>query len=110
MSNIQLHQGDCLEIMKTMPDGIINLVLTSPPYNLGTSTGGGLKGSVPKDRTKWDTSSGGKWKNAALIEGYATYSDDLPYEQYVEWQKSVLTECWRLLADDGAIYYQHKPR
>ena len=31
-SNIQLYQGDCLERMKEIPDGSIDLVLTDPPY------------------------------------------------------------------------------
>lgn len=101
--------------MKTMPDGIVDMMFFSPPYNLGVSTGGGMKGSVArtekgKERRKWDNTSGGKWKNAALADGYATYDDALPPEEYIAWQKDVLTECWRLLKDDGAIYYQHKPR
>lgn len=31
-SNIQLYQGDCLERMKEIPDGSVDLVLTDPPY------------------------------------------------------------------------------
>lgn len=30
--NIQLHQGDCLELMKDIPDQSVDLVLTDPPY------------------------------------------------------------------------------
>ena len=32
---IDLRQGDCLEIMKDIPDGSVDLVLTDPPYNIG---------------------------------------------------------------------------
>lgn len=32
MSNIQLYNGDCLELMKDIPDGSVDLVLTDPPY------------------------------------------------------------------------------
>ena len=35
MDNIELYCGDCLEIMKTIPDKSINLVLIDPPYNIG---------------------------------------------------------------------------
>lgn len=35
MKNIQLMNGDCLELMKNIPDGSVDLVLTDPPY--GTS-------------------------------------------------------------------------
>ena len=30
-----LHEGDTLELLKSLPDGLVNLVVTSPPYNLG---------------------------------------------------------------------------
>ena len=30
---IQLHHGDCLEIMKSIPDNNIDLTITSPPYD-----------------------------------------------------------------------------
>ena len=29
---INLHQGDCLKIMKGIPDGSVDLIVTSPPY------------------------------------------------------------------------------
>ncbi len=32
---IDLHNGDCLEPMKDIPDGSVDLVLTDPPYNIG---------------------------------------------------------------------------
>jgi len=31
--NIKLYQGDCLEVLKTIPDKSINLILQDPPYN-----------------------------------------------------------------------------
>jgi site-specific DNA-methyltransferase (adenine-specific) len=37
---IDLRCGDCLEVMKTMPDGSVDLTVTSPPYdNLRTYNG-----------------------------------------------------------------------
>ncbi|GER78779.1 MAG: site-specific DNA-methyltransferase [Anaerolineales bacterium] len=30
-----LYQGDCLDLLKTIPNGFAKLVVTSPPYNLG---------------------------------------------------------------------------
>ncbi|MCX7804765.1 MAG: site-specific DNA-methyltransferase [Planctomycetota bacterium] len=32
---IVLYAGDCLDLLKTVPDGSIRLVVTSPPYNIG---------------------------------------------------------------------------
>jgi modification methylase len=91
--------GDCLNIMKQLPDKCVDLVVTSPPYNLKNSTGNGMKDG-----------RGGKWSNAALINGYATYDDNMPYDEYCEWQKNCLTEMMRLIKDDGAIFYNHKWR
>ncbi len=33
MKTNHIYQGDCLEVMKTFPDGCIDLVVTSPPYD-----------------------------------------------------------------------------
>ena len=29
---IELHQGNCLEVMKSIPDGSVDMILTDPPY------------------------------------------------------------------------------
>lgn len=36
----QLYLGDCLEIMKSLPDKSVDLCVTSPPYNLGIDYNG----------------------------------------------------------------------
>ena len=53
---------------------------------------------------------GGKWANAALMDGYATHNDNMPYKQYVQWQREVLTEVMRVLKPTGAFFYNHKWR
>ena len=55
-------------------------------------------------------SPAGLWKACALKDGYDTYEDNMPHEGYVEWQRAVLTECMRLIPDNGAIFYNHKWR
>jgi modification methylase len=94
-----VHCGDCIEIMGEMPPGSIDLIVTSPPYNLRNSTGNGLKDG-----------RGGKWENAQLINGYKTHDDALPHSDYVDWQKKCLSAMMRLLPEDGAIFYNHKWR
>ena len=32
---VELHLGDCLEVMKSMPDKSVDAVITDPPYNIG---------------------------------------------------------------------------
>ena len=39
----ELYNGDCLEVMSQLPDKCVDLVVTSPPYNLKNSTGNGMK-------------------------------------------------------------------
>ena len=31
---IEIKQGDCLELMKDIPDGSIDLIVTDPPYGM----------------------------------------------------------------------------
>ena len=92
--------GDCLEVMRQMPDESVDLIITSPPYNLKNSTGGGMRSGY----------HGGKWGNAALKDGYTSHGDNMPHEEYVEWQRRCLLEMMRLLKDTGAIFYNHKRR
>lgn len=32
VNGIEIMQGDCLDVMRTLPDGSVDLVMTSPPY------------------------------------------------------------------------------
>ena len=91
--------GDAVEMMKKIPDGAVDLVVTSPPYNLKNSTGNGMKDG-----------RGGKWANAALQKGYANYDDCMPHEEYVKWQRESLQEMMRIISDTGVIFYNHKRR
>ena len=43
--DIKLYQGDCLELMKNIPDGSVDLVVTDPPYEICTSGAGLYKQS-----------------------------------------------------------------
>ena len=57
MKKFELWQGDCLELMKNIPDGSVDLVLTDPPY--GTMAGENRSGRLREhnrvdDCRKWD--------------------------------------------------------
>lgn len=92
--------GDCLEEMRKFPSSSVDLVVTSPPYNLRNSTGNSMNGKTKS----------GRWANAALIKGYSNHNDCMPHEEYVKWQRDCLTEMLRLIHDGGAIFYNHKWR
>ena len=85
--------------MKRIPNDSVDLIVTSPPYNLKNSTGNGMKDG-----------RGGKWSNAALVDGYSHYNDNIPHEEYAEWQRQCLVEMLRIIPEDGAIFYNHKWR
>ena len=91
---VTLYHGDCVDILPNLKN--IDMVFTSPPYNMGTSTGGGFgKGSVAAKE---------------LADGYDGNIDGMPHEEYASWQSQVLDLCWESLSDMGAIFYNHKPR
>jgi DNA modification methylase len=52
MTSVQLLLGDCLELMRDLPDGSVDAVVTDPPYEVGFAD--------------WDTFIGG-WLEAALM-------------------------------------------
>jgi modification methylase len=91
--------GDVIEVMKKIPAESIDLVVTSPPYNLKNSTGNGMKDG-----------RGGKWANAALQNGYTHHDDCMPHNEYVKWQRDCLIEMMRIIPETGAIFYNHKWR
>jgi site-specific DNA-methyltransferase (adenine-specific) len=106
--SVTLYHGDCLDVLPTITD--VDLIVTSPPYNLGVTTGGGFghwKDGQPHGNTK------GKWVNAKHGGdgiGYDDHNDAMPYVEYEAWQKKVLAACWSSLSKRGAIFYNHKPR
>ena len=80
--------------MADMPSESVDIIVTSPPYNIAA-------GSDAK----------GKWKNSKLLAGsYDGYGDDLPYPEYVEWQRRCITAMMRLLKNTGVLFYNHKYR
>lgn len=82
---IDIKQGDCLELMKGLADESIDLVITSPPYNLGNT-------------------------HHTQNKRHNPYNDNLPEDDYQKWQINILNECYRILKKDGSIIYNHKNR
>jgi len=46
-----LHHGDCRDVLRTLPDGCVNLIVTSPPY--ADSRKGTYGGVHPDDYVDW---------------------------------------------------------
>ena len=98
----RIHVGDCLELMARMPAESVDLVVTSPPYNLRNTTGGGFS----------NPSNTGKWQGSAyeVNQGYENYGDYMAHSEYVKWQRKCLMSMLRVLKNTGAIMYNHKWR
>ena len=58
--------GDCLERMKEIPSGSVDMVLTDPPYELSKSKGGGMMGGGRKFMQQV--------RDAGMIDGINTKS------------------------------------
>lgn len=84
----KVHLIDCMEFMKEQEKEKYDLIITSPPYNLGTNHHTGSN----------------------KFRAYNHYDDNLPETEYQEWQIEVLNECFRLLKPYGSMFYNHKNR
>jgi site-specific DNA-methyltransferase (adenine-specific) len=54
VSKIELMKGDCLERMKEIPDGSVDLILTDPPYNIAKPNNFHTMGRAGIDFGEWD--------------------------------------------------------
>jgi site-specific DNA-methyltransferase (adenine-specific) len=69
---IQLHHGDCLEFMRTLPAGSVDAVVTDPPYGCG--------------KADWDETFPTAWysearriaKRVVIITGSSGLADTIP--------------------------------
>lgn len=93
---VTLYCADNAVILPCLSD--VDLVVTSPPYNLGT-TNGGASGMHAGSLAARDLSG-----------GYTTYDDARDQDDYDRWQRLTLLLLWNTLSDTGAIFYNHKPR
>lgn len=94
-----LYHGDCLDVMVGMPDESVDIVVTSPPYNMGLVPGGNGRGMYKP---------GASNKAGRFRDGYGTHKDAMDQDDYDEWQRAVLAECWRV--SRIAVFYNHRPR
>ena len=69
--NITIYNGDCIEVMKNLPNDIIDLVVTSPPYNCG------IKYDIYNDAIDWVEYY--NWCKEWLKEIYRIMKDDAKF-------------------------------
>ena len=111
--SVTLHLGDCRDVLPTLPR--VDLIITSPPYNMGVTTVGGFPVGHYSASSHLSKRGGlGKWAKAGasdgLAHGYGTHDDAMPWPEYEAWQREIIGLCWAQLSENGAIFYNHKPR
>lgn len=74
-----------MDKLKELEDESVDLIITSPPFNLGNNHHTGNK-------------------------RHKAYDDNMPEKDYQEWQIEVLNDCYRVLKQEGSMIYQHKNR
>ena len=79
-------QGDCIKILKTLPDKSVDLIFADPPYNLQ------LRGDLWRPNNTKVSAVNDDWDK---YDSFATYDDFT-----TKW----LTECRRVLKDNGTIW------
>jgi site-specific DNA-methyltransferase (adenine-specific) len=79
--------GDVLTVLKSLPDNLIDLGITSPPYNKQQKGGPIVKSVV-----------------------YDEFDDILPEDVYQSQQIEILNELWRITKPGGSFFYNHRCR
>ena len=84
----KIIQGDTLMVLRNLPDEIVDMGVTSPPYNKGENKKGWLVKNVK----------------------YSDVIDKLPENLYQKNQIDVLNEIYRITKPGGSFFYNHKLR
>lgn len=80
----KIYCGDCLKLLKDIPDNSIDLVIADPPFAID------FKGK----RTNYHRTPG------RVIEGY----NEIPKEKYFDFSVQWMKESFRILKDSGSMY------
>lgn len=111
MNNIKnltgkIHKINCIDFLKELPDNCIDVITTSPPYNLGNLN----RSENPKRSNRTYVKEGSSRDMELFKEGYSDFDDCLPYSVYVKQQRTLLQQMIRVLNVGGAIFYNTKWR
>lgn len=93
----KIYNIDVMDGLKLLDDNSIDLIITSPPYNKAGFNG------IAK-RTKHCI-----W-NKTIDYGGDINVDNMNEEDYEQWQIDILNECFRVLKNNGSMFYNHKLR
>lgn len=96
----QLHFGDNLGILKSMPDASVQLIYIDPPFNTGRKQ---TRGTTKTKRTDDGNRVGFKGQRYEIVrETVLSYDDE--FEDFWSFLEPRLEEAWRLLNETGTLY------
>ena len=90
--NFELHLGDCLSILRTLPDSSVDAIVTDPPYNSGGASSSARTNQTPRQ----------KYQNSDTAKTYPHFGGDQRDQRgFAFWCHQWLSECYRV-AKEGA--------
>lgn len=95
---VTILHGDSFAILPTIPDESVDIVVTSPPYNMGLTPGGNGRG-LYRHSTQ---------KASRFGAGYDASADDVDPDEYDAMHRSALAEMWRIAR--LGVFWNHRPR
>ncbi len=82
----QILHGDCIEVLKTLPENSVDLIFADPPYNL---------------QLRNDLYRPNMTKVQAVNDGWDKFNG---FDEYDAFTRDWLSACWRVLKDTGTIW------
>lgn len=101
----KLYQGDCLEVMKEIPDTSIDIVITDIPYGINFSEWDVLHkntNSALGKSTKHQSKDTSFKRRGKPINGWSKADKNIPYE-YQEWCNKWAKELFRITKEASPI-------
>lgn len=89
LRNGKILHGNCLELMKGMPDNSVDLVFTSPPYNMKAVL---VNGEYKKNTSVTDK----KEKGGKISKKYEHFDDFMPVDDFYAFHKATIVEMLRI--------------
>jgi len=100
MTETHLVQGDNLDLLRTLPDAMFQVVYLDPPFNTGRRQ---ERQTMKTVRAEGGSRTGFGGATYDTVKG-ALYGYDDAFEDYWEFLEPRLVETHRLLADSGTLY------
>jgi site-specific DNA-methyltransferase (adenine-specific) len=94
-------EADNLEVLRALPDGVVDLAYADPPFASGRSRRLASIRTGTGDRTR--RGFGGREYRYEVVSDLA-WEDDLPLDEHLEALRLRLVEIRRVLADHGSLY------